>query len=235
MSSLWNALPNFDGQTVVSLFVGSVLTLATFWFAYKKTLGAQDERARTAGQELILSVQRRVAVEREPISVGQFDEIRRAKSIRSSVSINRLLDFSDVLACVLADVVDNGFLESSSKTEIIHLINQSKNTGLALPSTPRMVEVEKNKQREKTIAILATLAAMVGIAGGFLAALIPFEAEHRLSEGLSSSSKKDLLFLVAILTATLIAAVATMIQLLSSRDRLRNLVVTRVSREKPEP
>ena len=74
--------PNFDGQTLFTFVVGTVVTLITFWVGYKKTIGAQEERTRAANQDLIASVLRRVAVEREVMQAVQFEYIREAKSYK---------------------------------------------------------------------------------------------------------------------------------------------------------
>jgi hypothetical protein len=64
--------------------------LVTFWIGYKKTIGAQEERARAVNQELISSVLRRGAMERAVMEEKQFQHIRNAKSYKSSIPVRRL-------------------------------------------------------------------------------------------------------------------------------------------------
>ena len=165
LTGVWRYLPTFDGQTVFSIIIGALLTIVTFWIGYKKTIGATEERIRASNQQLISSVLKRIAVEREPIDMIQYFALQTAKSYRNSVPAQRLISFADVLAIVFLETIDNNFLDAPSKTAVISLIDKSKHetTTSAIPdlvsSDPTHTPFEK---RALTTAWLATIAGFIG-------------------------------------------------------------------------
>jgi len=172
--SFWNYVPNFDGQTLFTFIVGTIVTLITFWVGYKKTIGAQEERTRAVNQELISSVLRRVAVERELMESGQFGHIKTAKSYKSSVPIQRLIGFGDALSIVLSEIIDNDFLDASSKKSIIELIEKSRASHTppeARPSGTRsaLEQIEKMRLWRQTATFsLAVISIIVGLFAALL-------------------------------------------------------------------
>lgn len=169
--SLWNYVPNFDGQTLFTFVVGTIVTLVTFWVGYKKTIGAQEERTRAVNQELVSSVLRRVAVERELMEANQFGHIKTAKSYKSSVSIQRLIGFGDALSIVLSEIIDNDFLDPSSKKSIIDLIEKSRATQQAAPAAvpatagppQRPLALKIQRWQQAATASLAFISIVIGL------------------------------------------------------------------------
>jgi hypothetical protein len=165
--SFWNYVPNFDGQTLFTFVVGTIITLATFWFGYKKTIGAQEERVRAANHDLISSVVRRVAVERQAMDFGQYNLLRGAKSYRSGLPVERLIPFGDALSIVLLDIIDNNFLDQAAKTAIIALLDQSRASVPEGPDRTNERDSKEGKLREAAVLSLAIISSLVGIAASF--------------------------------------------------------------------
>jgi hypothetical protein len=131
-------LPSIDGQTAFSIAVGAVLTLATFWFAYRKTIGAKEERIRSANRELISSVIKRVAVERQPLTSEHYSRLRRAKGYDKSLNSSQLLTFPTVRDIVFSEIVESSFLDQVSKDEIIALLDQCDVNEFEVASSDQM-------------------------------------------------------------------------------------------------
>jgi hypothetical protein len=163
-----------DGQTIVSIAIGAVITLMTFWLAYKKTIGAQDERVRAASQELIASVLKRVAVEREYMMPALFSEIRRAKAYRAGIAVDRLITFSEARGVVLAEVIDNNFLDQASKNAIIALLEQSSEPISAGADTS--AAAKSSGRQDFWLSIIGVLAALTGLGSSLLAASLSFDS-----------------------------------------------------------
>lgn len=126
----WNTLmawvPDFDGQTVVSLFIGLVVSWLTFWWGYKNTVGVREEKIRGANFELAGAVLRRLAVDREPVTAAEFDAIRRTKAYKAAVPERRLWPFGHILDAVLTDIFENNFIDKTAKAAIITLLEASR-------------------------------------------------------------------------------------------------------------
>lgn len=132
--ALWlGFIPAMDGQTVISLLIGTIITLVTFWFGYTKTIGAREERIAAANRALASSVLRRIAVEREQMPGDQYEAILRARAYNHNVSPQRLFTFNQVLDHVLSETVDNNFLDRDSKNAIVGLVSGSRSAPAPSP------------------------------------------------------------------------------------------------------
>jgi len=166
--SIWNYLPTFDGQTIFTSVVGGLFSLVTFIIGYKKTVGARQERFRAANQELIASVLRRVAVEREVMDATQFQYIREAKAYRTSTPIQQLVVFDAALSVVLSEIIDNNFLDQPSKNAIIDLLAQSRKSSAEVSSQPLGGDSQL-EQGPRALGLLSLGVAGLGAAAtGFL-------------------------------------------------------------------
>jgi hypothetical protein len=110
----WGIIPALDGQTIVSIAVGIIVTIATFIIGYKQTIGARDERLRSANLSLAASVLRRIAVEREQMPLDHFEALKRATSYRAMVPEPRLHAFTQSLDIALSDTLASEFLDTDS-------------------------------------------------------------------------------------------------------------------------
>lgn len=161
--SLPSWLPSVDGQTAFSIVVGLAATIITFWLAYRKTIGARDERLRAADQELCNSVIKRIAVEREPLNIEQFAALRRAKGIKAQVPASRLISFGDALSIALLETIDNNFLDTPSKNSIIDLLAKSRSTqGVDKAETEIAEQVISDKARPYQVALLIVYSTAIG-------------------------------------------------------------------------
>ncbi|SEG59533.1 hypothetical protein SAMN04488115_107202 [Bosea lathyri] len=166
VSGIWSYVPSFDGQTTASIVIGIVVSFWTYWLSYKRTIGAQDERVRSTSNELISSVIKRVAVEREVMSHVQFRTIRRAKAYRAQIDNDRLISFDDARAVVLSDVIDNNFLDQVAKSAIIDLLDKSGE------DRPALTEIDsKNPAEDKRIRLKRTQLRLAALSFGAAATL----------------------------------------------------------------
>lgn len=201
-SWLFGFFPRIDGQTAFSIILGSILTFGTFWIGYRKTIGAADERLRSANIDLCNSVVRRIAVERAKMTHDQFSALRRAKSFRSQVSINRLMNFNDALDYSMLEIMDNDFLDSPSKDIIINLITDSRNS--------QSSHEEKSNTRvigEKSAYFVVSTLGIVSAAVGIVTAFATTIADKGSSSiGAMSDGKLTLQFIVNAIPVVLVLA-----------------------------
>lgn len=161
-------LPSFDGQTIFSIVLGAILTVVTFWFGYRKTIGAQDERQRAASSELCSSVIKRVAVERRAISAEQFSALRWAKAYKLQVQADRLIDFSGALSMALSETVDNSFLDVETKQSVISLIEESRIGAERAVQSQHGSIADKDSYRLKLVSVLGTFSILAGVMFSFV-------------------------------------------------------------------
>ena len=165
----WNYVPNFDGQTLFTFVLGTIITLITFWVGYKKTIGAQEERVCSANHDLVSSMVRRVAVERQAMDAGQYQLLRGAKALPIGLPVERLIAFGDALSIVLLDIIDNNFLDQAAKAAIIALLDQSRSTTPEGPDKKNERDKKESKMREAALASLGFLSAFTGLVVAFSA------------------------------------------------------------------
>lgn len=208
--SFWNYVPNFDGQTLFTFIVGTIVTLVTFWIGYKKTIGAQEERARAVNQELISSVLRRVAVEREVMPAQQFQHIRNAKSYKSAIPVQRLIQFDSALSIVLSDIIDNDFLDSMSKKTIIELIEQSRGSlEVAQPASENDRSIKREEDQAWRKAAFFSLG-LLSVAAGVVSSLFSKNFLSDSSQVIGFDSRADVLKLFLLITAVIVTGVAAL-------------------------
>jgi hypothetical protein len=214
--SFWNYVPNFDGQTLFTFVVGTIVTLLTFWVGYKKTIGAQEERTRAVNQELVSSVLRRVAVEREVMEAVQFQYIKTAKSYKSNVSSQRLIGFDDALSIVLSEIIDNDFLDPASKKSIIELIEKSRATQKAVSDIQSQrgqngrLQLEKLQRWQQFATVsLAFISMFVGLVAAFVSARFLDEKGGGLTVTWddSNADKLKLVFVLFAMVMTMTAGI----------------------------
>lgn len=175
-------LPQFDGQTIFSLIVGLIVSWLTFWWGYKNTIGAKEERIRAANFELTAAVLKRIAIEREPVTATQFDAVRRTKAYRAAVPERRLWPFAHILDAVMTDIFDNGFIDKSAKSAIIEVLYQSRASEVEV----KVKETAAPPEYRWAVAFLVAFSGLLGALGYLFAGTLgPF------LEGLKASSSSE--------------------------------------------
>lgn len=162
-SNILNWLPTVDGQTLLSIVLGAALTIVTFWIGYRKTIGAQDERSKNANLDLCSSLIKRIAVERQPVNRKQFTHLRIAKSIKSTTQVSKLISFDDAISVVLLEVIDNEFLDSASKNNIIQILDASIND--SSPFNESAIEITNDSRIPSTLLKISMVSISVGVSG----------------------------------------------------------------------
>lgn len=119
-------IPEMEAQTVFSIVVGIVVTIGTFWIGYRQTIGAREERLRSANLLLIAAALRRIAVERQVLPVTHYASVSRAVAYRSSVLVSTLNSFEVTLDIALSDILASEFLDLTSKNSIVNIIEESR-------------------------------------------------------------------------------------------------------------
>lgn len=167
-----------DGQTFFSIVIGAAISLITFWLGYRKTKSAHIEKLKSCNSELVSSVARRVAVERQAMNDEQFASLKLAKAYERSVVANHLIDFTVAKSVVFAQIVNSDFLNESSKNEIISLLENhdgSKSTDRSMTDDTASDEREYfkikienriNRVRNKwnALSALASFSIITGFA-----------------------------------------------------------------------
>lgn len=165
-SMLWSWVPEFDGQTLFSLVIGLIVSAATFWWGYKNTIGAKDERVRAANFELAAAVQKRIAIEREALTALQFEAIRRTKAYRAAVPERRLWPFGHILDIVLTDIFENSFIDKPGKQEIIQVLEKSRT--YELEAKAKEGADASPDYSSAVVSVLAVVSTAVGAIGYLL-------------------------------------------------------------------
>lgn len=161
VTKFWSFL-SMDTQTILSLIIGTLISLILFWVGYRKTIGAREERVNSANVQLINSVLRRVAVEREVMSSAQFEKLREAKAYRAAVSQKSLLSFESVTSQVLAEVIETDFLDAKSKNAIIIILEQGVSTATNYDASgDRMQKATYAKFLQ--VFVLAIISSLFGV------------------------------------------------------------------------
>lgn len=151
-----------DTQTVISIVIGVVVSVATFWLGYRRTVGAFEERIRNANSALTASVVKRIAVERETMSSPHYALLKRAKAYSLSIDIQKLLTFADAKAIVFSEIIDNNFLDQASKNAIIDLLDKS-----GLGGEEAVIDLEPetyiNEIKANSFQLLAFMSGVIGL------------------------------------------------------------------------
>ncbi|WP_147272277.1 hypothetical protein [Phyllobacterium salinisoli] len=197
-------MPTVDGQTVLSIIIGLAATSLTFWIAYRKTIGAREERVHAANRDILATVLQRIAVEREVLSDAQFEAIRKARSYRSDAPFHRLFIFREVLEIVLSDVLENRFLDKQAKNDVIGVIERCR-TNSVLEAVHES-DTNVAEQKRKYIATLAFVSGAVG----FAISTLYYIASEKIAEA-------DQAFYRLVMAVSILAGVLTASSLMITR------------------
>ncbi|MDW9409080.1 hypothetical protein GOB43_14030 [Sinorhizobium meliloti] len=226
LSWLWSWLPEMDGGTVFSTVLGLAATFATFYVAYRKTEGAREERLRATNLELVASVFRRIAVERESLPLGHFSAMRKAKGYKAQIDANQLSGYSDVLDLVTCEAIENQFLDKAAKADVLKIIEESGRS--AQPEKP--INGADKRRKKWLVAVLASFSIAVGVATTWFAqAFIVVEVPAS-----AKSTTVEMMLTIAALGAALFAlidALRTMRRATTSARILRDSVEKTASNE----
>lgn len=198
---LW-IIPPLDGQTIFSIAIGLVVSVVTFWIGYRQTIGAREERLRSANLGLASSVLRRIAVEREQMPVAHYEAIRRATAYRGSVAVRRLHEFSQSLDIATLDTLSSDFLDTSSKNAIIQLIDDSRATALEVPGSAESSPT--NADFFSRVATSVLLAATSIATGAVVVAILTGAIPTLFKEAPSEPNSTATITIVFAVAATLL-------------------------------
>jgi len=173
---LWSWMPSIDSQTIFSLIFGTAVTALLSWLGYRKAIGAKEERIRSANWELCWTVLRRIAVERREISEINYNDLRRAKSYRSKVPYDSLLEFNDSLSISYFEIVDNHFIDPSSKDVAIEILNKSRGLTYMSQISDAEINIAKAKYRGDALKLYQKIFAATTIVVIFVSSTSIFQS-----------------------------------------------------------
>lgn len=118
-------LPTFEAQTLVSIIIGAIISIATYLLGQRRVRGAEHERISALNNQLVDAVIRRVAVDRQIMPGEHYEYVRSAKSQEAGINKTVLLTFEQAKARVFSAVIENDFLDVPTKNTIIDLLSHS--------------------------------------------------------------------------------------------------------------
>lgn len=154
-----------DTKTAISILVGAVISVGTYWLGARKTRGAVQERIRAANGQLVDAVIKRIAVERQPMPEAHFRFLRSAKAREAIINENDIITFLEAKADVFAAVVSNDFLDASGKNAIIEVLDASTEAG---PDETEPLPTAKARSIRYSLAnsvavLISGIAGLVGV------------------------------------------------------------------------
>jgi hypothetical protein len=162
--------------------LGALLSLVLFGISYRQTIGARKERARIADAEMERTLMKRIVLEDGDFNPTALDRYVGGKAREYRVRVSSLLSPADLLANVSRRILDDDFLESKVRKDVLVRIASMID---AVEGEPPVVawgaageDSDFPRNRMMSLVLLVATTAIVGS----LVALIPTVGEESRGE-----------------------------------------------------
>jgi hypothetical protein len=186
---------------------GAVISVLTFWFGYRKSVGAAQERARAANAAFERTVLRRLVQEQHSASARELEILVDGFAREYDVKSSALMTPEQVLTAVYTRVADSDFITGDQREKLLGLLGPSAEAARAEEPEPPD-RADHLGQRAARYGVMAAAAVAASALGTFVTAL----PNLRDAQG-------DLRRLFPEVFATSLAAVATLLVFLRARAR----------------
>lgn len=197
---------------------GILITLLVFIIGYRKTIGARDERVKTANKDIALILARLIANPKVKVDKKTVEGIMRSKAREYNVSTEYLNDISIIIEDIVTKYIENEFMPEEIKNSLIEkareLLKEEKS------------EIRKTEfpdlARDKMRILMSTFTAMIAM---IIVSIVSFGT---MRPGLSHRAEFPTSLLVAMSLSLSIATVMAFIKLsLDKQKRIRNDAIYR--------
>lgn len=199
---------------------GLVLTVVTFYFGYRKTIGGQAERARSVNDAIATQLARHFSLSEEELDLDEVISIRAGKAIAAGVRSSSVLKVSDFRQLVLSKVFENEYLNDPQKRIAINRVKStfdSKDSGINDRAVASIAA-----RRRRMLFVSSALIAVFSVGSSLLALLVYVSTFP--DQNIQDSLKNDLWMpAVATSAAGILLAIFTDLQRRFGRSIAYNL------------
>lgn len=104
---------------------GILLTIITFAFGYRKTIGAQHERIKTANDLLSTALSKHCSLSKHPITEKYVESLRVGQSIASGVKLNHIASATVLKDMAITKIFFNEYLSYEEKESSLKIVESS--------------------------------------------------------------------------------------------------------------
>ncbi len=209
---------------ILRIAIGPTLSLIFFFIGYRRTVGARKERAHAAEMEIERLMLRRVIVDGYTPSWDDLARLIARKARQHRVKVTDLASEAQLLTGVYIDVLENEFVAHNDREALLKKLDgvlQAREAEEQADHTPDVDaaldyadRAEVDRQRQRGLAAIATLAAAAGTAAAAAA-----------NTGDATPRSRELVLTVAVISSLLVALAAVVVRL---RERLEDEPRSRV-------
>ncbi|MDD5096426.1 MAG: hypothetical protein PHY95_02845 [Candidatus ainarchaeum sp.] len=142
----------------VGIIIGIIVTGFSIWFGYKNTIGAKNERTRSARNEILNVLFRNLVTNGNVPDVKTINTLILAKSIDHDINSDYLPDEKTFFSMLYARIMENELISSKRKNEILNKMKEYLDK-LDKETNP-ISETEKPYERDKIMRNIFAIVSM---------------------------------------------------------------------------
>jgi hypothetical protein len=112
-------LLSISGETWFGVVIGVVVSVITLVIGLRRTVGAREQRRRTANDEIISSLVRFFASQRRAVQIDEILRLRALKARKYGLSEKLLLPPKELVGDVYAHIFENEYIKTEDRDAVL--------------------------------------------------------------------------------------------------------------------